>query len=98
MHVVKFATVVGNFINIMLCCQQTPTVAKLYWSKKEGERVVEFDCIPFSVEKVSLYDCHYGEHYKKHKEHKAKQLRLQSTHKIGCFAHILTDLFRIQNN
>ena len=79
----------------MLCCQQIATVPKLYWSKKEGERVVDFDSVPFSVEKVSLYDCHYEEQYKKPKEYKARRLRLQSTHKIGCFAHIKAHTYRL---
>ena len=44
---------------------------------------------------MALYDCHYGEQYKKPKEHKARRLRLQSTRKIGCFAHIKAHTYRL---
>ena len=42
-----------------------------------------------------MYDCHYGEQYKKPKEYKARQLRLQSTRKIGYFAHIKVRTYRL---
>ena len=45
---------------------------KLYWSKKEDIRPVQFDGIPFSIEKVTLYDCQYGEHYWKDKPYQNK--------------------------
>ena len=80
MKYVKFVFVLCILINTLLCCQQGATVPKLYWSKKEGERVVDFDGVPFSVEKVGLSDCHYLEQYKKPKEYKARRLRLHSTH------------------
>ena len=81
MRYVKFVFVLGILINILLCCQQGATVPKLYWSKRESECVVDFDGVPFSAEKVGLYDCHYGEQYKK-SEYKARWLRLQSTSTI----------------
>lgn len=65
---------------------------KLYWSKKEGDRTVQFDGIPFSIEKVTLYDCQYGEHYWKENRNKTKQLRLQTT---GCNAHIVTRTYKL---
>ena len=68
---------------------------KLYWSKKEGIRTVQFDGIPFSIEKVTLYDCQYGEHYWKDKPCQNKRLKLQNTRKIGCHAHIVTQTYRL---
>ena len=49
MRYVKFVFVLGILINILLCSQQGAAVPKLYWSKKEGECVVDFDGVPFSV-------------------------------------------------
>ena len=68
---------------------------KLYWSKKEGIRTVQFDGIPFSIEKVTLYDFQYGEHYWKDKSCQNKRLKLQNTRKIGCHAHIVTRTYRL---
>jgi len=67
----------------------------LYWSKKEGDRTVQFDGIPFSVEKVTLYDCQYGEQYWKDKAKQNKRLRLQTTRKLGCHAHITTCTYKL---
>ena len=75
-----------------------PQIPKLYWTKSEGGREVSFDGMPFSVDKVSLLDCQYGEHYwkeKKEKENKKKRLKLQGSRKIGCHAHIRTHTYTL---
>ena len=52
---------------------------------------MSFDGMSFSVDKVSLLDCPYGEHYWKEKQDKKKKcLKLQGSHKIGCHARIRT--------
>ena len=57
----------------------------LYWSKKKGERVVLYlDGVPLSVEKVSLYNCHYGEQYKN-----PKNIKLDS---LDCKVHTRLDV------
>jgi len=47
-----------------------------------------FDNSPFTVDREVLLDCQYGPHYWKEKKKKNKQLRLQSSRKKGCCAHI----------
>ena len=47
-----------------------------------------FDNSPFTVDREVLLDCQYGPQYWKEKEKKNKQLRLQSSRKKGCCAHI----------
>ena len=54
-----------------------------------------FDGVPFSVDKVSVLDCQYGEQYWKEKNNKQKRLRLQGTRKIGCHAHIKTHTYTL---
>ena len=54
--------------------------------------------MPFSVDKVSVLDCQYGEHYwkeKKGKENQKKRLKLQGSRKIGCHAHIRTHTYTL---
>ena len=46
----------------------TQILFKLYWTKSEGGREVNFDGMPFSVDKVSVRDCQYGNHYWKEKK------------------------------
>lgn len=67
---------------------QIETCPKLYWSKKEGDRTIQFDGIPFSIEKVTHYDCQYGEHYWKDNPRQNKRLKLQTTRKLAAM-HIL---------
>ena len=67
----------------------------MYWSKKEGDRTIQFDGIPFTVEKVTFYDCQYGEHYWKDKPKQYKRLRLQTTRKFGRHAHIVTRSYKL---
>ena len=61
----------------------------------EGGREISFDGVPFSVDKVSVLDCQYGEQYWKEKNNKQKRLRLQGTRKIGCHAHIKTHTYTL---
>ena len=49
---------------------------------------MNFDDTPFTVDKHTMFDCQYGQHYFKNKECKHARLRLQGTRKIGCCAHI----------
>ena len=51
----------------LVLIMQMEMCPNLYWSMKEGIRTVQFDVIPFSIEKATLYDCQYGEHYWKDK-------------------------------
>ena len=60
----------------------------MYWLKREQGRTIQFDGIPFSIEKVTTLDCQYGEHYWKEKSKKTKKLKIQNTRKIGCPAKI----------
>ena len=64
------------------------SISKLFWSKREGERTVQFNGIPFAVNKVTVFDCQYGDHYWKEREKSNKRLRLQNSRKVGCNAHI----------
>jgi len=50
---------------------------------------VEFGNTPFIVGDIQHLQCQYGPQYYKSKLKKGKQLRLQSTRKIGCPAHIV---------
>lgn len=68
---------------------------KLYYTKKEGSREVNFDGVPFSVDKVSVLDCQYGVQYWKKKENKKVRLKLQGTRKTGCHAHIKTHTYTL---
>ena len=43
-------------------------IPKLCWTKLEGGREVSFDGMPVSVDKVSVRDCQYGDHYWKEKK------------------------------
>ena len=73
-------------------------IPKLYWTTTEGGREVSFDSVPFSVDKVSVLDCQYGVQYwkeKQNKENKKKRLKLQSTRKVGCHAHIRTHTYTL---
>ena len=65
-------------------------VPKLFWTKTEGDRTIQFNGIPFSVEKVTTLDCQYGEHYWKKKAKKTNKLKIQGTRKIGCPAKLKT--------
>ena len=50
--------------------------------------------MPFSVDKMSVRDCQYGDYYwkeKKETENKNKLLKLQGSCKIGCHVHMHTD-------
>ena len=58
--------------------------AKIFWEKKG----VNFNDIPFTIDKNIVYDCQYGDHYFKPRESKHSRLRLQGTRKISCSAHI----------
>ena len=60
----------------------------MYWRKTEGHTDVSFDDSPFTVNREVVLDCQYGPHYWQNKETKKRQLRLQSSRKIGCGAHI----------
>ena len=66
----------------------------MYWSKQlEGSRIVHSDGIPFTIHKCSTLDCQYGDHYWKNENiegsnKSSHRLRLQSSRKIGCHAHI----------
>ena len=87
-----------NVITSLYSFFYQPQIPKLYWTKSEGGREVSFDGMPFSVDKVSLLDCQYGEHYwkeKKEKENKKKRLKLQGSRKIGCHAHIRTHTYTL---
>ena len=46
--------------------------------------------MPFSVDKVSVRDCQYGDHYWKEKKNKKKRLKLQDSGKIGYHVHMHT--------
>lgn len=54
----------------------------------EGNTDVSFDDSPFTVDREVVLHCQYGPHYWQKTETAKKQLRLQSTRKIGCCAHI----------
>ena len=54
-----------------------------------------FDGTPFSVDKVCVLDCQYGMRYWKEKKNNKKRLKLQSTRKIGCHAHIRTHTYTL---
>ena len=54
---------------------------------------MSFDGTPFSVEKVCVLDCQYGVRYWREKGNEKKRLKLQSTRKIGCHAHIRTHTY-----
>ena len=59
---------------------------------------MNFDGVPFSVDKVSVLDCQYGVQYwkeKKEKENIKKRLKLQGSRKIGCHAHIRTHTYTL---
>ena len=58
---------------------------KIFWEKKNA---INFDDTPFTIDKHTVLDCQYGQHYFKKKESKHARLRLQGTRKIGCCAHI----------
>ena len=55
---------------------------RLYWSKTEGRKLLEFDGVPFSVEDVRTLDCQFGEKYYKQKKPLGKRLWLQGTRKL----------------
>ena len=66
---------------------------KLYWTKSEGDNESSFDGIPFSVDKMRILDCHYGElAILEEKSKQKKTLKLQGSRQIGCPAkiHVLT--------
>jgi len=70
-------------------------VSKLYWTKSEGSKDVCFDNSPFRVDREVLLDCQYGPQYWKEKKKKNKQLRLQSSRKKGCCAHIKLQYYTV---
>lgn len=37
--------------------------ARLYWSKTEAHKLLEFDGVPFSIGDVKTLDCQFGEKY-----------------------------------
>ena len=62
---------------------------RIYWSYKQGNTTVEFGNTPFILGDSQYLQCQYGPQYYKSKPAKGKQLCLQSTHKIGCPAHVV---------
>ncbi len=62
--------------------------SRLFWRKKEGKCEVSFNGVPFTVDEEHILHCQFGDHYFKKKEPKNKQLRMQSTRKIGCLAKV----------
>ena len=75
-----------RFIIILTLQKPQPRV---YWSCKQGNTTVEFGNTPFIVGDIQHLQCQYGPQYYKSKPKTGKQLRLQSTRKIGCPAHIV---------
>ena len=59
-------------------------VPKLYWLKREQGRTIQFDGIPFSIEKITTLDCQYGDHYWKEKHKKTKKLKYKIQGKLAA--------------
>ena len=56
---------------------------------------MEFGYTPFTVGDSQHLECQYGPQYYKSKQKKGKQLRLQSTRKIGCPAHVVVKCYTL---
>ena len=80
--------VVSHNLNPLQLILQKPQ-PRIYWTYKQGNTTVEFGNTPFIVGDIQHLQCQYGPQYYKSKLKKGKQLRLQSTRKIGCPAHIV---------
>ena len=65
-------------------CPVSQKQPRVYWSKAEGGRIINFDYIPCSVAEIKLLDCQFGEMYYKQKPPKGERLRLQGSRKRGC--------------
>ena len=72
---------------IFPCICQQSAENKIFISKK-GDRKINFDGLPFSIDEERVLDCRYGKHYYKEKESIGKQQRFQGTKKVGCQAKI----------
>ena len=86
----KLRSLVTARCNIYSCKQ-----ARLYWSKTERRKLLEFDGVPFSVGDVRTLDCQFGEKYYKQKKPLGKRLWLHGTRKLGCAAHIQIKSFML---
>ena len=76
------------FIINFMHYQQKPE-SRTYWSYKRGSATVEFGNTPFIVGDSQHLQCQFGPQYYKSKPKKEKHLRLQSTRKMGCPAHMV---------
>ena len=74
--------------------QQKPE-SRIYWSYNQGNATVEFGNTPFIVGDSQHLQCQYGPQYYKSKPKKEKQLRLQSTRKMGCPAHVVVKQYTL---
>ena len=68
---------------------------RLYWSKSEGRKEVNFNNTPFSVKETRVLDCQFGQKYYKQKPKQGKKMWLQGTRKKGCMAHIEVKTFTL---
>ena len=76
-------------VHISVAALQNPSKNScVFLTKAEDGKTVEFGNIPFSLEKVQILDCQYGQHYFKKREKGNKIMRLQGSRKIGCQAKI----------
>ena len=68
---------------------------RLYWSKSEGRKEINFNDTPFSVKETRVLDCQFGQKYFKQKPKQGKKMWLQGTRKNGCMAHIQVKTFTL---
>ena len=67
----------------------------LFWRYRFGVHTAEFCSTPFSMGDRRILHCQYGEHYFKAHNRTSKRMKLQSTRKIGCKAHIEVKSFAL---
>ena len=67
----------------------------LFWRYRFKKHTAEFCSTPFSMGDKHILHCQYGEHYFKAHNCTSKRLKLHSTRKIGCKAHIKVKSFTL---